>query len=65
MATFDVKGMTCSHCVKAVTRAVQEIDAQARVEIDLSSGSVQVESSAPIAAIAQAITDAGYEAKPR
>jgi len=44
---------------------VQEIDAQARVEIDLSSGSVQVESSAPVAAIAQAITDAGYEAKPR
>lgn len=65
MATFDVKGMTCGHCVKAVTGAVHEIDAQARVEVDLSSGIVRVESSEPTASIAHAITGAGYEAKPR
>ena len=27
MQVFNVQGMTCGHCVKAVTRAVQEQDA--------------------------------------
>jgi copper chaperone len=65
MTTFDVKGMTCSHCVRAVTSAVQEIDAKARVEVDLASGTVLVDSTSPAAAIEQAIEAAGYEAKVR
>lgn len=65
MTTFDVKGMTCSHCVRAVTNAVQEIDAQARVEVDLASGTVLVDSTSPAAAIAHAIEAAGYEARVR
>ncbi|MCD6735005.1 MAG: cation transporter [Burkholderiaceae bacterium] len=63
MTTFAVKGMTCGHCVKAVTRAVHDVDAQAKVEVDLDSGKVQVDSTMPAPAIERAIAEAGYEAK--
>lgn len=65
MASFDVKGMTCGHCVKAVTGAVHEIDATARVEVDLAQGLVRVESTEPDSSIVRAIEQAGYEATPR
>jgi copper chaperone len=29
--TFQVKGMTCGHCVRAVTEAVKSVDQQADV----------------------------------
>lgn len=44
MQVFNVQGMTCGHCVKAVTRAVQEQDAAAKVEIDLAAKQVRVQS---------------------
>ncbi|MGV3742786.1 MAG: cation transporter, partial [Burkholderiaceae bacterium] len=46
MYELKVEGMSCGHCVKAVTGAVQGIDSAARVEIDLPSKTVRVESSA-------------------
>ncbi len=61
MQTFEVKGMSCSHCVASVTRAVTELDADARVEVDLAGGKVAVQSTATPQAIAAAIEDAGYE----
>lgn len=63
MTTYNVKGMTCGHCVKAVTAAVQQVDAQARVEVDLATGKVQVDSTLPAPAIERAIAEAGYEAQ--
>ncbi|MCO5100694.1 MAG: cation transporter [Burkholderiaceae bacterium] len=65
MSTFDVKGMTCGHCIQAVTKAVRELDAQARVDVDLEGGKVQVDSTMPPSAIERAIAEAGYEAKAR
>ena len=44
MQVFNVQGMTCGHCVKAVTRAVQEQDAAAKVEVDLAARQVRVQS---------------------
>jgi copper chaperone len=61
MLNLTVKGMSCQHCVKAVTAAIQELDAQARVEIDLPTGKVAVQSSAAEAKLREAITEAGYE----
>ncbi|ARU04389.1 heavy metal transport/detoxification protein [Comamonas serinivorans] len=58
--TFHVQGMSCSHCERAVTQAVQALDPQAQVTIDLASGRVEVASSQPAAALAQAIAQAGY-----
>lgn len=62
---FDVRGMTCEHCVKAVTRAVLELDPQADVEVDLASGTVEVESAETALTIMGAITEAGYETSER
>ena len=57
---FEVQGMTCSHCVRAVTDAVRRVDAAAKVEIDLASGAVRIEGAAPRERLAQAIRDEGY-----
>lgn len=61
MYSYQVKGMTCGHCVKAVTGAITEADAAAKVSVDLEKGRVDVDSSAPSETLAAAITEAGYE----
>jgi copper chaperone len=58
---FQVQGMTCGHCERAVTQAVQGVDPDASVRIDRASGSVHVaHSSADRAALAAAIAEEGY-----
>ena len=61
--TLKVEGMTCGHCVKAVTRAVQEQDAAAKVEIDLAARQVRVQSELGQEQILTAIRDEGYQAE--
>ncbi len=58
---LQVKGMTCQHCVKAVTKAIQAQDAQAEVAVDLASHHVQVRTTLTREATATAISDEGYE----
>lgn len=60
MDEFKVEGMSCGHCVSAVTRAVKELDPMAKVEVDLASGKVKVESRGDHAAVAAALTEAGF-----
>ncbi len=57
---FTVTGMTCGHCEKAVTRALQAVDPQAQVQIDRLQNRVQVESTHSREALAQAILEEGY-----
>jgi copper chaperone len=57
---FDVDGMTCGHCVRAVTAAVRSVDDAARVEVDLKAGVVAIDSSADADRLAAAIRDEGY-----
>ena len=57
---FNVEGMTCHHCVSAVTNAIRERDAAANVRVDLAAGKVAVESSASVETLKEAIDDAGY-----
>ncbi|HWS74967.1 MAG TPA: cation transporter, partial [Quisquiliibacterium sp.] len=45
MLELNVGGMTCNHCVMAVTRAVKELDPAAEVKVDLASGRVQVQTT--------------------
>ncbi|MCP3432748.1 heavy-metal-associated domain-containing protein [Stutzerimonas stutzeri] len=61
MPVFNVSGMTCSHCERAVTQAIQALDPQAQVQVDLAAGTVQVQSSAGEQAIRQAISEEGYQ----
>jgi copper chaperone len=58
--TFQVQGMTCGHCERAVTQAVQQLDAGATVHIDRAAGTVVVHSTATRDALAAAITEEGY-----
>ena len=63
MQVFNVQGMTCGHCVKAVTRAVQAQDAAARVQVDLPSQQVRVQSQLAAEQILAAIREEGYQAE--
>lgn len=60
MYELKVEGMSCGHCVNAVTKSVQGIDAGAKVEVDLAQQKVRIDSSASLDAIKSAVEDAGY-----
>ena len=60
MYELQVEGMSCGHCVSAVTKSVQAIDASAKVDIDLATQKVRVASAAKLEDIASAISEAGY-----
>ena len=62
--TFNVKGMTCNHCERAVTLAVKTLDPQATVTIDRAAGKVEVDSGHPRETIAAAIAEEGYSVAP-
>ncbi|SMG28675.1 heavy-metal-associated domain-containing protein [Paraburkholderia susongensis] len=57
---FHVEGMSCQHCVAAVTNAIREHDAVAQVQVDLAAGRVVVESAQSVDALKAAIDEAGY-----
>ena len=61
--TYKVQGMTCGHCVSAVTQEVSKLDGVTGVDIDLDSGNVTVTSDAPLSddAVREAVDEAGYE----
>jgi copper chaperone len=58
--TFQVQGMTCGHCVKAVTQALKSVDPQAEVKVDLPTGKVEVTSDRDHETLARAIAEEGY-----
>jgi copper chaperone len=62
MIEFTLPDMTCGHCVQTVKRTVQQIDAAARVEVDLPAHRVRVESTHDRAEFARALADEGYPA---
>jgi copper chaperone len=64
MQQFKVSGMSCGHCVRAVTQAIQALEQTARVEVDLAAGMVRVESDLDVTQIQAAIRDEGYEVEP-
>ncbi|MHC8404394.1 heavy-metal-associated domain-containing protein [Pseudomonas sp. TMB3-21] len=63
MQVFNVQGMSCGHCVKAITQALQAKDPAASVRIDLAAKEVGVESALTVDQVIAVITDEGYEAK--
>lgn len=61
MQVFNVTGMTCGHCQRAVIQAIQAKDPAASVTVDLSAGTVAVDSTLDDQAIRAAITEEGYQ----
>jgi copper chaperone len=58
---LHVKGMSCQHCVKAMTKAIQAQDPQAAVVIELPQGLVKVQTLLSREATSTAISNEGYE----
>lgn len=60
-----IKGMTCQHCVRSVTKALQGVAGVQRVSVSLERGRAEVEHSESVSttSLTQAVTDAGYEAE--
>ena len=65
-STYEVRGMTCEHCVRAVTSEVESLPGVTGVYVDLGTGRVVVTSDAPLddAAMRAAVDEAGYELVP-
>lgn len=63
IADYEVKGMSCEHCVASVTSELIRLSGVEAVSIDLVSGTVSVTSDTPIPLgdVATAIDEAGYE----
>jgi copper chaperone len=61
---LKVAGMTCGHCVKAVTEAITAKDPAARVAVSLADGTVRADTTLPRAAVAAAVEDEGYTVAP-
>lgn len=60
MYELQVEGMTCGGCAASVKRSVQALDNNAKVEVDLASKKVRIDTSADLKAVTSAITGAGY-----
>ena len=62
-ATYTVAGMTCGHCVNAVTTELSAIDGVTDVSVDLGTGRATVTSVEPLdrGAVASAVDEAGYQ----
>jgi copper chaperone len=62
MQVFNVQGMTCAHCVRAVTSAIQSEDPAAQVQVDLAKGEVRVQSQLVPEQVVGLIEEEGYTA---
>ncbi len=63
MPEIKVKGMSCTHCVAAVTKALKGLPGVTEVVVDLASGRVAYQSAGPVPReeLTRVITAAGFE----
>jgi copper chaperone len=66
-ASYTVTGMTCGHCVTAVTEEVSQVPGVTGVDVDLATGGLTVSSEQPVdeSAVRAAVEEAGYEVSGR
>jgi copper ion binding protein len=62
MPTIKIEGMSCQHCVAAVTKALESIDGVTNVKVDLEAGSATYDErvTVDVEAIRRAVEEAGY-----
>ncbi len=60
MIEFKLPDMTCGHCAGMVSRALKRLDPDCRIDIDLASHTVKVQSAEDAKELAQALSEAGY-----
>jgi copper chaperone CopZ len=59
---LHITGMTCGHCVAAVTKALKSVPGTQDVQVDLASGHATVQGSAAPQALVKAVEEEGYGA---
>ncbi|MES3035248.1 MAG: cation transporter [Gemmatimonadota bacterium] len=59
--TIAISGMSCGHCVTAVTKALNGVSGVVVQDVRIGSATVGVESEGALAAAESAISDAGYD----
>lgn len=64
MLEFNLPDMSCGHCASTVTKTVKLVDPEARVEVDLTTKKVKVDSREDRQQIAEALSEAGYPPAP-
>lgn len=58
---IEVRGMSCAHCVSAITSAVTGLPGVSGVEVDLAASVVRIDGSPNRDEVTAAIEDAGYD----
>jgi copper chaperone len=61
---LTVPSILCEGCVETVTKAIQSVDAQASVRVDLATKEVSIETIASLADLTAAIDEVGHEVSP-
>jgi copper chaperone len=63
MATVKIKGMSCNHCVMAVTKALGGIEGVQNVKVDLARGEASFDEEKPVdrAVVAERIRKVGFD----
>ncbi|MEJ2216866.1 MAG: cation transporter [Gemmatimonadota bacterium] len=62
MTNLKVEGMTCHHCVMAVTKALESVAGVTKAEVDLERGRAVVDGDADVQAMIAAVQEEGYQA---
>ncbi len=63
--TMNIAGMTCGHCVHAVTKALKDLDGVTVENVSIGSATVSHDpTAASLERITRAVEDAGYEPRP-
>jgi copper chaperone CopZ len=61
---LSIEGMTCSGCVKAVTRALSKVPGVTDVAVDLDAGQARIRGRADPRNLVAAVEQAGFDARP-
>ncbi|MDY0329276.1 MAG: cation transporter [Thiomonas sp.] len=59
---LQITGMSCGHCVAAVTKALKAVPGTQDAQVDLNSGRATVQGSAAPEALVKAVIEEGYGA---
>jgi len=61
--TLSITGMTCDHCVRSVTKALQAVAGVEKVSVSLDTGRADVGGQASPGALLHAVEEEGYKAQ--
>ena len=58
---FSVPDMSCGHCTNAIEKSIKAADGSAKIECDLATRTVSVDSQLPASSLAEVLKKAGYD----